>query len=441
MRTFLLLDALGVDGLRAAAASRSWRTPATWRRRSATCWRSKAIRRGCMLFDEQTRQYLPPRTRGGHIRDLLLALEAAYAGGPHRAGRARSPHVGELADRRSLIVLFTRPARRARRPGRSPAPAALARARRRAVPPAGSRRGRAARSTTSPTSRAIEPDDARRLLVDPRDLAASFARESAALRERWRLTCLEARVEYRFATTADAARRGAARVPVRAPAGAALTVPTMHFLAPVAAARPARGRRCRGSSTASASGARGRSRFAAMELLLRAEREVSARRRLRDVAAAARCARRWRRRCRWRSRARSPRCAPICRRSTARSQSAVIVLDDSASMRAPRERGGDPLFERRPRAGARHRRAPVARFGRRAGAGVRRDRPRPIAELSSDRARVLGGAGRRRPARRAAPTSRAALAPRDADPHRRRPRADRADLRRSPICRRPAGRT
>ncbi|MDB4982281.1 MAG: hypothetical protein JWM82_3033, partial [Myxococcales bacterium] len=48
----------------------------------------------------------------------------------------------------------------------------------------------------------VEPEDGRRLLVDPRDLAASFARESLALRERWRLRCLEARVEYRFATTA-----------------------------------------------------------------------------------------------------------------------------------------------------------------------------------------------------------------------------------------------
>jgi hypothetical protein len=49
----------------------------------------------------------------------------------------------------------------------------------------------------------LEPEDARRLLVDPRDLAASFGRESAALRERWRQTCLESRVEYRFATTAE----------------------------------------------------------------------------------------------------------------------------------------------------------------------------------------------------------------------------------------------
>jgi hypothetical protein len=47
----------------------------------------------------------------------------------------------------------------------------------------------------------MEPQDDRRLLCDPRDLAVSFRRESLALRERWRLHCLEARVEYLFATT------------------------------------------------------------------------------------------------------------------------------------------------------------------------------------------------------------------------------------------------
>ena len=41
-----------------------------------------------MLFDERTRQYLPPRTRGGHIRDLLLALEALYPAGRTEPGRA-----------------------------------------------------------------------------------------------------------------------------------------------------------------------------------------------------------------------------------------------------------------------------------------------------------------------------------------------------------------
>jgi len=156
---------------------------------------------GLLLFDEKTRQYLPPRTRGGHIRDLLVALEAAYAAGRTEPGRALA-EVGEIADRRSLIVLFS---------DLLDAPADL------------SDRLRQVRSRGNDVVlfhildpdevelpydevtdfEGMEPEDARRLLVDPRDLAASFARESAALRERWRQACLEARVEYRFATTAE----------------------------------------------------------------------------------------------------------------------------------------------------------------------------------------------------------------------------------------------
>ena len=156
---------------------------------------------GLMLFDEKTRQFLPPRTRAGHIRDLLVALEAAYAAGRTEPARALA-EIGEIADRRSLIVLFA---------DLLDAPADLA------------DRLRQVRSRGNDVVlfhvldpdevelpfdevtdfEGIEPDDARRLLVDPRDLAASFARESAALRERWRQTCLEARVEYRFATTAE----------------------------------------------------------------------------------------------------------------------------------------------------------------------------------------------------------------------------------------------
>jgi len=156
---------------------------------------------GLMLFDEKTRQYLPPRTRGGHIRDLLVALEAAYPAGRTEPGRALA-EIGEIADRRSLVVVFT---------DLLDAPADLA------------DRLRQIRSRGNDVVlfhvldpdevelpfddvtdfEGLEPEDARRLLVDPRDLAASFARESAALRERWRQTCLEARVEYRFATTAE----------------------------------------------------------------------------------------------------------------------------------------------------------------------------------------------------------------------------------------------
>jgi uncharacterized protein (DUF58 family) len=156
---------------------------------------------GLMLFDEKTRQYLPPRTRGGHIRDLLVALEAAYPAGRTEPGRAVA-EIGEIADRRSLVVLFT---------DLLDAPADL-RDRLRQVRSRGNDvvlfhlldRDEVALPYEELTDfEGMEPDDARKLLVDPRDLAASFARESAALRERWRQSCLEARVEYRFATTAE----------------------------------------------------------------------------------------------------------------------------------------------------------------------------------------------------------------------------------------------
>src|SRR5438876_6286681 len=84
-------------------------------------------------------------------------------------------------------------------------------------------------------------------------------------------------------------------------------------------------------------------RFAAMELLLRAEREVSARRRLRDLALLV-------------VRTGLAAALPLAFarpfaevRSdlpavTGRSQSAVVILDDSASMRRT-PHGGEPLFD------------------------------------------------------------------------------------------------
>jgi len=156
---------------------------------------------GLLVFDAETRQYLPPRTRGGHIRDLLVALDAVTPAGRTEPGRALA-YVAELADRKSLIVLFS---------DLLDAPVDLA------------DRLRQLRSRGHDVAlfqildpdevslpfdevtdfEAIEPGDTRRLLVDPRDLAASFERESAALRERWRRICVEARVEYQFATTAQ----------------------------------------------------------------------------------------------------------------------------------------------------------------------------------------------------------------------------------------------
>ena len=166
-------------------------------------------------------------------------------------------------------------------------------------------------------------------------------------------------------------------------------------------------------------------RFAAMELLLRAEREVSARRRLRDVALLV-------------ARTALAAALPLAFarpfaevRSdlpavTTHSQSAVIVLDDSASMRrqpAPR-RDAVRRRARRARATSSSTCRPIRRsrwcWRRRASAA-------PIAELSGDRARVsaaLAGGhrlGAPRRLRRRAPA-------RDADPGRLDARRS-ADLR------------
>ena len=200
MRTFLLVDASASMGYGRKGPSKlayaSYLAAAL-----AYLLAQQGDPAGLLIFDERTRQVLPPRTRGGHIRDLLAALDAVYPAGRTEPGRALA-HVGEMADRRSLVVLFT---------DLLDAPADLA------------DRLRQLRSRGNDVVlfqlldpdevelpfdeltdfQAMEPDDARRLLVDPRDLAASFQRESAALRERWRQICLEARVEHRFATTAD----------------------------------------------------------------------------------------------------------------------------------------------------------------------------------------------------------------------------------------------
>ncbi len=200
MRTFLVLDASASMGYGRKGPSKlayaSYLAAAL-----AYLLAQQGDPAGLLLFDDRTRQYLPPRTRGGHIRDLLIALEAVTPAGRTEPGRALA-HVAEMADRRSLVVLFS---------DLLDAPADLA------------DRLRQVRSRGNDVVvfhlldpdevelpydevtafEAMEPDDRRRLLVDPRDLAASFRRESAALRERWRQICVESRVEYQFATTAE----------------------------------------------------------------------------------------------------------------------------------------------------------------------------------------------------------------------------------------------
>jgi hypothetical protein len=127
--------------------------------------------------------------------------------------------------------------------------------------------------------------------------------------------------------------------------------------------------------------------FPAMELLLRAEREISARRRLREVlllllrtlvAAALPLAF-----ARPFAEVRSDLPA-----ATARTQSAVIVLDDSASMRRLASASGDPIFQRA-RARGRSLAVNLSPDSDIALVLASEGTPTPIAEPSIDRARVL----------------------------------------------------
>ncbi len=171
---------------------------------------------GLLLYDEAPRAYLPPSTRGGQVRELLRLLETAEPAGRTNWARALG-HLGDLAGKRSLVLVFSD----------------LLDADGDAVAgPAG--QPTVARGASVDRLRqlrahghdvvlfhlldpdevelpfddltffeAMEPGDGRTLLAEAADLREAFRQESAAFRERWRQACLEARVEYRFATTAD----------------------------------------------------------------------------------------------------------------------------------------------------------------------------------------------------------------------------------------------
>jgi hypothetical protein len=128
-------------------------------------------------------------------------------------------------------------------------------------------------------------------------------------------------------------------------------------------------------------------RFAAMELLLRAERKVSARRRLREILLLL-------------LRTAIAAALPLTfakpfaevrsdlPSATTRPQSAVIVLDDSASLRRSTGIGGEPLFER----ARRRARALLQHLAPESDAALvlaSEGTPTPIAEPSSDRGRLL----------------------------------------------------
>ncbi len=153
---------------------------------------------GVLVFDERTRQYLPPHSRPGHIREILRLIDETRPAGPTDPARALS-HLGGMLDKRGLVIVFSD----LLDAGRSVADRLRQlRARGHDV---------VVFHVLDPDEvelpfedltffEGMEPDDGRTLLARADDLRAAFRRESAAFRESWRLSCLEARVEYRFVT-------------------------------------------------------------------------------------------------------------------------------------------------------------------------------------------------------------------------------------------------
>jgi uncharacterized protein (DUF58 family) len=61
---------------------------------------------GVIRFADGQRVYLPPRSRAGHLTDLMQCLEEATPGGTTDVGGVLT-YVSEVARRRSLVVLFS----------------------------------------------------------------------------------------------------------------------------------------------------------------------------------------------------------------------------------------------------------------------------------------------------------------------------------------------
>jgi uncharacterized protein (DUF58 family) len=163
---------------------------------------------GLLAYDDSTRALLPPSTHPGQIREVLAALEGLRPSGVADPGRAADA-VGEICDKRSLVILFSDLLDSEETPTGSAAKGPLA------------ERLRQLRARghdvvlfhiLDPDEvelpfddltffEGMEPGDSRTLLAEASDLVRAFREESAQFRQRWRTTCLEARVEYRFART------------------------------------------------------------------------------------------------------------------------------------------------------------------------------------------------------------------------------------------------
>ena len=212
MRTFLVVDASASMGYGRAGVSKL--TYAGYLASAlAYLLGQQGDPAGLLLFDDQTRHYLPPSTRSGQVREIFRLLETAPPGGKTAAERVFG-HVGELADKRSLVIIFS-DLLDAEDGGQASAPDR---------PGA---RGAVAERLANLAARghdvvvfhlldrdeielpfedlmffeAMEPGDSRTLLAEASELRQAFRDESTAFRERWRRACVEIGVEYRFTPT------------------------------------------------------------------------------------------------------------------------------------------------------------------------------------------------------------------------------------------------
>jgi uncharacterized protein (DUF58 family) len=160
---------------------------------------------GMIAFGARLRGYLPPRARGGHLADLLLALDGLEANGPTDLARGLS-YVSEVAQRRALVVVLsdlldTTPAE-----GRNEVRHIL--------------RGLRARKhdvcvlhvldrdeLTLPfegTTQFESMEDGRRLLAEPADVRRAYLDEVGRFVEGWRRGLAEGDVEYHLVDTSRA---------------------------------------------------------------------------------------------------------------------------------------------------------------------------------------------------------------------------------------------
>jgi len=214
MRTFLLLDASASMGYKNRGISKL--TYATYLAAALAYLLGKqGDPAGLCLCDSAMRNYLPPSGRAGQVRDMLQLLEGVQPSGTTDLGRALE-RIGDLAERKSLILVFSDlldlepPVEgNVNRNTVATGPAAehLAQLRQRG-------HDVVLFHLLDPDEielpfedltefLAVEPGDTRTLLCEPDDLRESFAQASRDFRDRWRQTCVQSRIEYRFASTTE----------------------------------------------------------------------------------------------------------------------------------------------------------------------------------------------------------------------------------------------